>query len=386
MTKLFLCNDITDVVSRYPVIPSSPPQTHIHLKEEEDDSVSLYSDVIDKESSETPKLKGIQWPGMNLFDAAPEDLKRKRNQKKDDSVLEKLERNAALVQPTETVETAAGMVLKHRHIDNLEDDSPVEGEEIIVEPAPQKRKSGLLRSRRQTSDSSNIQSDKPRRGRPFTPIKRSGSPVDKIPKSKLLSSVVEQESGELSLPFRKVNRRKNKKTAFTIYEDSSPSIGVDGSKEETSSAYVDVSAVQPQTAFHPASFLRDATEPYDPFKTFREQFPSSVSSFSQLGQGKENCLVPYNGLKLGRETRVTANPLCFHGDGTHGMDVDYNPDGHFNLPIAEHTNPFRVDHGYMPTRNPLMLPMYDFNESRVAPEEFGLDDTPSRHPRLLFAP
>ncbi|RVX72209.1 hypothetical protein B0A52_04413 [Exophiala mesophila] len=78
---------------------------------------------------EHSKLKGTVWPGMALFDAATDDMKRMRNQKKDGSVLRKMERLSALVQPTEAVYSDTGELRKERHIDDLEDDSSlIEGE------------------------------------------------------------------------------------------------------------------------------------------------------------------------------------------------------------------------------------------------------------------
>jgi hypothetical protein len=79
------------------------------------------------------KLKGTIWPGMNLFDAATQEMQQKRNQKKDASVLRRMERLARLVEPTEVVYSPNGdSILKARHIDDLEDASSlVEGETPI---------------------------------------------------------------------------------------------------------------------------------------------------------------------------------------------------------------------------------------------------------------
>ncbi|ETI26903.1 hypothetical protein G647_10002 [Cladophialophora carrionii CBS 160.54] len=91
------------------------------------------------------KLKGIVWPGMDLFDAATQEMQQKRNQKKDASVLRRMERLAGLVEPTEVVYSPNGdNVLKARHIDDLEDASSlVEGETPVPrveQPRPRKRK------------------------------------------------------------------------------------------------------------------------------------------------------------------------------------------------------------------------------------------------------
>lgn len=79
---------------------------------------------------------------MALFDAATDDMKRMRNQKKDGSVLRRMARLSALVQPTEAVYSPTGELRKERHIDDLEDDSSlIEGET----PIPKAR---LVRARK----------------------------------------------------------------------------------------------------------------------------------------------------------------------------------------------------------------------------------------------
>lgn len=52
--------------------------------------------------SDSAKLKGVLWPGMDLFDSATAEMKRMRNQRKDGSILELMMAASAEVQPTET--------------------------------------------------------------------------------------------------------------------------------------------------------------------------------------------------------------------------------------------------------------------------------------------
>lgn len=49
------------------------------------------------------KLKGVKWPGMDLFDSATPEMKRIRNQRKDVSVLEQMKETSLAVRPTEFV-------------------------------------------------------------------------------------------------------------------------------------------------------------------------------------------------------------------------------------------------------------------------------------------
>ena len=72
------------------------------------------------------RLKGVLWPGMDIFDSATPEMRRKRNQKKDVSVVEQLESNSLVVEPTELVFTPAGSEWKSRSISGLpyDDSSP----------------------------------------------------------------------------------------------------------------------------------------------------------------------------------------------------------------------------------------------------------------------
>lgn len=47
-----------------------------------------------------PTLKGKFWPGMDIFDSASEQNRRRRNQRKDASVLQKMQRSSSSIQTT----------------------------------------------------------------------------------------------------------------------------------------------------------------------------------------------------------------------------------------------------------------------------------------------
>ncbi|CZR51048.1 uncharacterized protein PAC_00923 [Phialocephala subalpina] len=51
--------------------------------------------------TDSAKLKGVLWPGMDLFDSATPDMKRMRNQKKDNNVLESMIATSLAVEPAE---------------------------------------------------------------------------------------------------------------------------------------------------------------------------------------------------------------------------------------------------------------------------------------------
>ncbi|GAB7357230.1 hypothetical protein MBLNU459_g8210t1 [Dothideomycetes sp. NU459] len=77
------------------------------------------------------KLKGIFWPGMDMFDSAPPEQRRRRNQKKATSVVQQLEAVSQDIEPTELIFTADGEFRKERPITGQPDPeaSPISGEE-----------------------------------------------------------------------------------------------------------------------------------------------------------------------------------------------------------------------------------------------------------------
>lgn len=121
-----------------PVRPA--PEVHLH-------SDSLIVDSIEDDDNdvelltEATKLKGIIWPGMDIFDAATMAMRKKRNQKKDTSVLERLEQNSLVVEAIERIYSPAGTLKKERKITGRVDfeDSPVMMYEEAL-PVPAKRK------------------------------------------------------------------------------------------------------------------------------------------------------------------------------------------------------------------------------------------------------
>ncbi|EAW11860.1 uncharacterized protein ACLA_006170 [Aspergillus clavatus NRRL 1] len=87
-------------------------------------------------SDEMTRLKGVLWPGMDIFDSATEQMRRKRNQKKDESILKTMEKTSMCVEPTELVFSPTGILRKQRVISgNVEDSSPLKGET----PIPKRR-------------------------------------------------------------------------------------------------------------------------------------------------------------------------------------------------------------------------------------------------------
>ncbi|CAG7948505.1 unnamed protein product [Penicillium nalgiovense] len=92
-------------------------------------------------AEEIARLKGVLWPGMDIFDSATVQMRRRRNQKKDSGLLKIMEQTSLLVEPTEQVYSPHGTLLTEREITgNVEEYSPLKGET----PIP---KRGLTRTR-----------------------------------------------------------------------------------------------------------------------------------------------------------------------------------------------------------------------------------------------
>jgi hypothetical protein len=92
----------------------------------------------DKErSDEMTRLKGVLWPGMDLFDSATKQMRRMRNQKKGEDVLKMMEMKSLCVEPTELVFSPKGTLQKEREITgSIEDYSPLKGESPNPKPKP----------------------------------------------------------------------------------------------------------------------------------------------------------------------------------------------------------------------------------------------------------
>lgn len=108
----------------------------------DDTSCLLRATEPDKErADEFTKLKGVLWPGMDIFDAATEQMRRKRNQKKDENVLKMMEKTSMCVEPTELVFSPTGILRRERVISGeVEDSSPLRGESPIPRRIPRPKR------------------------------------------------------------------------------------------------------------------------------------------------------------------------------------------------------------------------------------------------------
>ena len=98
----------------------------------------------DDRINEASRLKGIIWPGMDLFDSASPNAKRKRNQRKETSVLEVMQVNSEKIEPTEVIRYYPSWDLKmERFISGEVESSPLRDEEPSEPRRPKTRRAAL---------------------------------------------------------------------------------------------------------------------------------------------------------------------------------------------------------------------------------------------------
>ncbi|KAH8703467.1 hypothetical protein BGW36DRAFT_443706 [Talaromyces proteolyticus] len=97
--------------------------------------------IGESKSDEMMRLKGIQWPGMDIFDAATESMKRQRNQKKDATTFKAMEKSSDATEPNEMVFSPSGTLRKEREITGYveDEDDLLPGEWSIPKPRRDRR-------------------------------------------------------------------------------------------------------------------------------------------------------------------------------------------------------------------------------------------------------
>lgn len=86
--------------------------------------------------TQSPVLKGVQWPGMDIFDSACPEAQRKRNQKKDIAIMAQIELNSTEVEPLERIYWPEGGLKKERLITGMVESSPIKE----LTPKPKRRR------------------------------------------------------------------------------------------------------------------------------------------------------------------------------------------------------------------------------------------------------
>ncbi|KAJ4361540.1 hypothetical protein N0V95_001792 [Ascochyta clinopodiicola] len=151
--------------------------------------------------SESTKLKGVYWPGMAIFDSATPEMRRKRNQKKDHSVVEQLELNSLDVEATELIFTPQGSFKRQRRISNSMFDDEEEIEIKTESPRP-----GFSRSALADMDP-NIS-------------RRSRQSIRAPAFSFQTRSQYDERRGRTSYDFGVGDRAPKRKRAFDVFQDN----------------------------------------------------------------------------------------------------------------------------------------------------------------------
>jgi hypothetical protein len=163
----------------------------------EDDGPDAAEDTM--AVSESTRLKGVYWPGMDIFDSATPEMRRKRNQKKDHSVVEQLELNSQDVEATELIFTPRGSFKRQRRISSSVFDDEEEIEIKTESPRPVFSRPALA------SMDPNI-SRRPRQG-----MRAPMFPFQSRPRY--------DDRRAPSIDFEYGDRAPKRKRAFTVFED-----------------------------------------------------------------------------------------------------------------------------------------------------------------------
>lgn len=113
-----------------PLVSTELPRAPILKSENLPFSGSYLNLAEEKKVDEVSRLKGVQWPGMDCFDAASEVMKRQRNQKKDASLFKAMEEASCASEPSELVFSPSGTLRREREITGFveEEDDLLPGE------------------------------------------------------------------------------------------------------------------------------------------------------------------------------------------------------------------------------------------------------------------
>ncbi|KAG6016471.1 hypothetical protein E4U54_001395 [Claviceps lovelessii] len=156
-----------------------------------DDDVDLDEESIN--GGDMLSLKGQVWPGMGKMDLANEDMKRTRNQRKPNSVIEKMRRSSEKIEPNQVVMTSDFEVERIKGV--YESSSPIPDQEAETP------KRAVRPKRKRPQALAEISVNVPRRGRKpssrrnvATAKKTSSAPKENMNDDFLLSKVLTSSS------------------------------------------------------------------------------------------------------------------------------------------------------------------------------------------------
>ncbi|KAK4939371.1 hypothetical protein LTR10_020358 [Elasticomyces elasticus] len=334
---------------------------------------------------EHTKLKGTIWPGMDLFDAATEEMRKKRNQRKDGSVVRRMERLSALVEPTEVVYSPGGNIRKARHIDDLEDTSSlIDGETPLPKPkhVPSRKRQPFaildanaprLVKRRIKGKSPKKRAEQPfGPGIPSLPYLPSSSTGDSFALGSRFPAL-EDEYVDFKPTVNNGSARK-RSSHFTIFEDGSPGYGPTtpldhrrnpfqtGPQAHTNTSRQQLPAVSaPWLKPQHQSALQNTT-----LYNAHRPMSQGLQSFCETANSKEN--VAHLGAFYSGHREFNANPLSWRSPEHETAALatpSESPFGNlFNLfPFGGHH-----DDPFVTTKNPLAEALEHFDEEESQPD------------------
>ncbi|OOF93730.1 hypothetical protein ASPCADRAFT_52302 [Aspergillus carbonarius ITEM 5010] len=339
------------------------------IDDNDNDSVDFPANSeIDKErADEIARLKGVLWPGMDIFDSATEQMRRRRNQKKDESILKMMEKTSLCVEPTELVFSPTGVLRKQRVISgNVEDSSPLKGET----PIPKRRANRPKRILSQVDSNIHRGQDRKRNRRT---TKRSESIVNEdidgsnIPL--LRAPLAPQrpprygsrgdDMDEFAMTFK--DNKLKPHTGFTVFRDMPNQYNADSIDHHRGDGSHSAASASP----HPIFLLRDFTANADAYQLSPGNHDSSLTERTLgMTMDKEN-------IEPLLDVRGRIDPLvdwyCPSLTGHLTSDIGYPPQYFFGDARPVGFSPF--DNQESPTR-------YSFNPLTVSLPRAPADDNP----------
>lgn len=306
---------------------------------------------------------------MALFDAATSEMRRKRNQKKDGSVLRKMERLATMVQPFEAVYSPTGELRKERHIDDLEDASSLIEGETPIPKSKQTRPRKRMALAEKDSNAPRLVKRIVKTEDSMTAMERGGNELPSLPYLPSSSTIESCSLGARFLPCEDeeldlkprmpplANRRRP--ATFRIFNDGSPTYNRNGSAVEEGNVLSETAAqtlsgnsrtqISAGTAFWLQPQHQSALQYANPYSSQRH-FQREYSEFYHGAQHKEN-IIP-SATPTARLGIHTANPLSWHSPLRDPQDIGYAPESEFENFLGFLHPPAHSDDPFVATRNP----------------------------------
>ena len=313
---------------------------------------------------------------MALFDAATSDMRRKRNQKKDGSVLRKMERLATLVQPFEAVYSPTGELKKARHIDDLEDASSLIEGETPIPKSKQTRSRKRVPLAEKNPNPPRLVKRKLKTEESMTAMEQSGNDLPSLPYLPSSSTIESYSLGVRFLPSEDedvlskprmsplVNSRRP--AAFKIFADGSPAYNGKGS---TIGAGNGISGNQrPQLSASAAQWLQpqhqNALQYTNPYPS-QPHLHREYSEFLHDAPQKENVMpLTTTTARLGVHT---ANPLSWRSPLRDSHEIGLGTESAFENFLGFFPTPTQTDDPFVVTRNPFAqaLPHFGVSENML---------------------